>query len=100
MTAKQFSDLVRQSKLVDEDYLNALLQAFQQRRSETDVDARVVAKLLVQAKLLSPWQADQLLPRDDRHDPPLGRCRGRAVHVCGENPKGKQRTEECGHIEQ
>ncbi len=61
MTANKFSDLVRQSKLVDEDYLTALLKTFRQRTSETDVDARVIAELLVQAKLLSPWQAAQLL---------------------------------------
>lgn len=59
MTADKFSELVRQSKLVDEDYLTALLQTFQQRRS--NVDARVIAELLVQAKLLSAWQVDQLL---------------------------------------
>jgi CheY-like chemotaxis protein len=61
MTADEFTSLVRQSRLVDDVNLNALLFSLEQRTSPAESEAATIARLLVQGKLLSAWQADRLL---------------------------------------
>lgn len=65
-TVDAFIDLVRQSKLVENDQFTALLLRLKNEAAGkplTDVD--FVASRLVEAELVSRWQADKLL--EGRH---------------------------------
>ena len=65
-TAEIFLDLVRRSKLVDPDRLNLLLHRLEDESEPGDSrDAAWLAERLVEAELLTRWQADKLL--EGRH---------------------------------
>ena len=65
-TAEIFLDLVRRSKLVDPDRLNLFLHRLEDESEPGDSrDAAWLAERLVEAELLTRWQADKLL--EGRH---------------------------------
>jgi serine/threonine-protein kinase len=60
-----FLDLVERSGLVEADQLQAIVAQFQRAAGERANDAEAMAKALVEAGLLTRWQADRLL--EGRH---------------------------------
>ena len=60
-----FLDLVERSGLVEADQLRAGVAQFRRAAAEQAEDADAMAKSLVEARLLTRWQADKLL--EGRH---------------------------------
>lgn len=59
-TAESFLNLVRQSRLLDQEQLDTLLVEFEQRGVDVS-KSRAIADALVEADVLTAWQVDKLM---------------------------------------
>ena len=59
--AQSFLDLVKRSQLVEEDQLAKFLENYQKRDGELPERQEAVAEALIEAELITEWQAEKLL---------------------------------------
>ena len=61
----QYEDLIRRSGIVEKDVLERALTKIHQKYGGTPPDSESIAKLLMEGRLITPWQNEQLM--EGRH---------------------------------